>query len=107
MDPNIPALRLEQLAFAYSQLGREQEARRFHRLLVELADRESVPVAMLGMAGFAIGEHDQAFQRLETAVTSPSTGDQIVLSELKANPYGVPILEESPWRELRGRIGAL
>ena len=107
LDPDFTALRLEQLTFAYSQLGREQEASRFHGMLMELAEQESVPEAMLGMADLAIGEHERAFERLENAVRSPSIGDQIVLGDLKANPYGVPMLEESPWRELRSRIGVL
>ena len=107
LDPDFTALRLAQLTFAYSQLGRGLEANRFHGMLMALAEQETVPDAILAMADLGVGEHERALERLENTVRSPSTGDQIALAELKANIYGVPILEERPWRELRSRIGVL
>lgn len=76
-------------------------------MLTELSYREDVPEAILAMADLAVGEHERAFRRFGSIVSNPSIGDQIVLSELKANPYAMPVLEERRWRELRNQIGAL
>jgi TolB-like protein/Tfp pilus assembly protein PilF len=106
-QPEFPSLRLGQLAFAYGQMGLRQEAERFFGRLRELGDEEPIAEAVWAMAYFATGEYDQAFQRLESAISNSLPGDEIALSELKANPYDDSVLKETPWQELRDRIGAL
>jgi len=103
----ISSLRLGQFAFAYGQMGRPEEARRFLSMLEASAQEEPVTEAVWAMAYFAVANYEEAFRRLENAVTSPQAGEQVALSELKANAYGDPVLDEPRWRELRDRIGVL
>jgi len=103
----VSSLRLAQHAFAYGQMGRAEDAARFFGLLEDLSSEEPVAEAVWAMAYFAIGDYDEAYRRLGNAVRSPLAGEQIALSELKANAYGDPLLDESRWRELRDQIGVL
>ena len=103
----ISSLRFAQYAFAYGQMGRTEDAARFFSMLQDFSREEPVAEATWAMAYFAIADYDEAYRRLENAVSSPLAGEQIALSELKANAYGDPMLDEPRWRELRDRIGQL
>jgi len=101
----ISSLRLAQAAFAYSQMDRPDETARFFGMLEEHAREEPVADSVWAMAHFAMGEHDEAYGRLESALSNPLATDQIALAELKANPYGNSLLDEPRWQEIRDRIG--
>jgi hypothetical protein len=88
-------------------MGRTQDAARYFSMLEELSREEPVAGPVWAMAYFAIADYDEAYRRLENAVSSPQAGEQIALSELKANAYGDSVLEEPRWQELRDRIGVL
>jgi TolB-like protein/Tfp pilus assembly protein PilF len=101
----VSSLRLAQHAFAHGQMGRADDARRYFETLAEVSTGGAVAEAVWAMAYFAIADYDEAYRRLENAVNNPQAGEQIALSELKANAYGDPLLDEPHWRDLRNRIG--
>ena len=103
----LSALRLAQFAFAYSRVGREEDAARFFSVLEDLASDEPVPEAVWAMAYCAIADYDEAHRRLVGIVNAPPVGDQFALTQLKANAFRDPVLDEPRWLELRDRIGAL
>ena len=88
-------------------MGRLEEARRFLGILEALAREEPVAEAVWAMTYFAVANYEEAYRRLENAVRSSQAGEQVALSELKANAYGDPVLDEPRWQELRDRIGVL
>jgi len=102
---DISTLRLAQSAFAYSQMDRREEAVRFFNRLQERAQEEPVAESVWAMAYYATGDYDEAYRRLESALSNPLATEQISLAELKANPYGNALLDEPHWQEIRDRIG--
>jgi len=103
---DISSLRLAQAAFAYSQMDRREDVERYFGMLEARAREEPVADSVWAMAHFALGDHDEAYRRLESALSNPLATDQIALAELKANPYGDSLLDGPRWQELRNRIGA-
>ena len=101
------SLRLAQVAFAYSQMDRREDAERYFGMLEDRARDEPVAESVWAMAHFAMTDYDEAYRRLENALSNPLATDQIALAELKANPYGDSLLDGPRWQELRDRIGAL
>ena len=103
----LSALRLAQSAFAYGRIGREDDAARLFGVLEDFASDKPVPEAVWAMAYCAIADYDEAHRRLVGIVDAPPVGDQFALTQLKANAFGDPVLDEPRWLELRDRIGAL
>jgi TolB-like protein/Flp pilus assembly protein TadD len=103
----LSALRLAQSAFAYSRIGREEDAARLFGVLEDLASDAPVPEAVWAMAYCAIADYDEAHRRLVGIVDAPPVGEQFALTQLKANAFRDPVLDEPRWLELRDRIGAL
>ena len=97
--------RLAQFAFAYSQLGRQEDVFRILIDLEELNERSLVDDAVWAMMYLALNEHDDALRYLETAVNE-QLPNMFTLAEIKANAFQLPVLEEPQFRELRGQIGA-
>ncbi len=104
---DLSSVRLGQFAFAYGQMGLFEDSASYFSMLEELSREGPVAGAVWAMAYFAIADYDEAYRRLENAVSSPQAGEQIALSELKANAYGDSVLQEPRWQELRDRIGVL
>lgn len=102
----VAALRLGQVIFAYGQLDRSKDAVRHFRALDDLDRERPVAAAVWAMANFGTRDYEEAYRRLESAVTKPVAADQLALAELKSNFYGDPILDEPRWQTLRDRIGA-
>ncbi len=80
------------------------------RLFGELEERERqspVRAADWAVAYIALGDYEEAYQRLEAAVNdpAPASNDTIPLGDIKANVYSDPVLEEPRFQELRDRIG--
>ncbi len=95
--------RTAQLAFNYAQLGRRQDVM---RLFDRLGEMETVSQAAWAMAYIALGDYEQALQRLETAVSDPEAigGAANILYQLAANPFGDPALGGPQFQEVFGPI---
>ena len=101
---DIQAMRIPQLASAYSQLGMRDEVERLFAAMQERARTGPVNAALWAQIFIALEDHDQALEWLETAVNDEAP-DLVTLGEIKANPYANPILEEPRFQALRDRIG--
>ena len=92
--------RFAQLAAAYSQMGRDEDARRMFLKFEESAAENPVGDAWWARAYIGIGDYEQALQRLETAVEERGLTDLAPLSVLVANPWGNPELDALEFRAL-------
>jgi len=97
--------RVPQMAYAYSMIGEDAQARRLYDEFVERVTGAEVGQGLWAMAHLAMRDYDRAFESLELAVEAPTAPDTIPLAELKANAYEDPALEEARFRALRERIG--
>jgi tetratricopeptide (TPR) repeat protein len=95
--------RTAQLAFNYAQLGRRQDVM---RLFGRLEEMQTVSQAAWGMAYIALGDYEQALERLESAISSPETisGATNMLYQLAANPFGDPALGGPQFQEAFGPL---
>ena len=91
------------LALGYAKLGRPEDVM---RLFGRLQEMESVSQAAWSAAYIALGDHDQALQHFETAITSPESisGATNVLYFLADNPFDDPALQDARFQELFGRL---
>lgn len=113
LDPDTSVRRM-QMAATYARIGRPDDAQRLFDE-IEAIDRETPQSdALWAVAYLAIGDDDEAYARLTNAIESQipaglfSYGDvRIPFSNTKTNVWGLPILEEPRFRELRDRIFAL
>ncbi len=103
-----PNWRLGQFANIYSRLGRREDVMRLFGELEERERQSPVRAANWAVAYIALGDYEEAYQRLEAAVNdpTPASNDTIPLGNIKANIYADPVLEEPRFQELRDRIGA-
>lgn len=98
--------RFPQIAYAYSQAGRPEEAERlFAELEMLAANGESISNTGWTLAYLAIGDNGRALERFQ-ALVEDQVGE-FGFGELKANQYSNPILEEPRFLELRDRLAAL
>ena len=91
------------LALGYAQLGRRQDVM---RIFDRLQAMQTVSQAAWSAAYIALGDHEQALELLETAITSPESiaGATNVLYFLADNLFDDPVLESPRFQELFGRL---
>jgi tetratricopeptide (TPR) repeat protein len=94
------AFRLPQIALVYRQTGRPDDAMRLFLDFEQQASDESVDEGAWVRAYLAVGNHEQALERLESAADIKALIDVATLTELAANPWGDPELERPEFREL-------
>ncbi len=92
---------------AYANAGSRAEAERHFGYLEEMAREQSVGASAWAMAYLALGDADNALMWLQQAVEDRAIEDTILLRELKANIWGVPLLDTPAFQELRDQIGAI
>ena len=101
-----PPWHLTRLIFSYAKVGRRDEALRVFDELDMRRNEQVVGSAHFAVAHMALGDYEQALQRLETAVDSRAPHELIPLMEIKANIWADPVFEEDPrFVDLRSRIG--
>jgi len=105
---NTPSNRIAQIALAYAQLNHPQDVERLFDELQEIAraSDDSVGDDVWAMIYLALGDYDQALQRLEVLVND-LTVNVWLMGQIKANDFSDPVLEEPRWQEIRDRLGAL
>ena len=91
------------IALAYAKLGRHDDVM---RLFGRLQQMDSVSQAAWSAAYIALGDYDQALQRLEMAITQPETisGATNVLYFLADNPFQDPELDSARFQALFDRL---
>jgi tetratricopeptide (TPR) repeat protein len=91
------------LALGFAQLGRRQDVM---RIFDRLQTMETVSQAAWSAAYIALGDHEQALERLEMAITSPEpiAGATNILYFLADNLFNDPVLESPRFQELFGRL---
>ncbi len=94
------AYRLPQMALVYKQAGLPEEAARLFSEFEQKADDDSVDEGAWVRAYIAVGDYEQALQRLESAFDNRTLIDVATLTELAANPWSDPELDEPEFREL-------
>jgi TolB-like protein/Tfp pilus assembly protein PilF len=95
--------RYAQLAMGYSMAGRRVDAERMVAILEEREEESPVGDSVWALAHIALGEYEEALERLEAAMAAPSSASYTTLIEIIANPWGDPMLDEPRFREvLRG-----
>ena len=92
---------LSNLAMAYGRAGRRAEAQQVFNELVELSKRTYVNPFSFFSIHIALGQNDQALQRLEEAVQSHLSGMIFIL----VNPELDPIRSDPRFKELVRRMG--
>jgi len=105
---SAPSTRLAQIALAYAHLNRPQDV---ERLFDELQERDRASDNGIGddtwvITYLALGNYDQALQRLEVLI-DVSAGGEWLTGQIKANDSSDPVLDEPRWLEVRDRLGAL
>ena len=94
------SFRLAQLARAYSLMGRSEDAMRMFVKLEEVAEKTLVGDAIWAAGYIAIGDFDQALQRIQSAVRDRVPTDFVTLTGVAANSFSIPELERPEFREL-------
>ena len=92
--------RYAQLAKGYSMAGRREDAERMIGILEERAQESPVGDSVWALAHIALGEYDEALERLEAAMAAPSSANYTTLIEIKANPWRDPVLDEPRFNEV-------
>jgi tetratricopeptide (TPR) repeat protein len=99
--------RIGQLALAYTLAGRDEDARRYIDEFEAINEEQPVGDVNWTYIYLALGNDDEAFRRLDSALDTPTATGFTALVELKANPWPLPVLDEPRFQELRQRIGGL
>lgn len=92
--------RFAQLSFAYSQMGRAEDAQRFFDEFERRALENRVSDAWWAQAYAGIGDFARALESLEAAVEHRELTDQAPLTALTANQWRIPELDEPEFRVL-------
>ena len=92
--------RYAQLAMGYSMAGRREDAERMVAILEEREEESPVGDSVWALAHIALGEYEEALERLEAAMAAPSSASYTTLIEIIANPWGDPVLDEPRFREV-------
>jgi TolB-like protein/DNA-binding winged helix-turn-helix (wHTH) protein/Flp pilus assembly protein TadD len=105
-----PAL-LAGLLYSYSRIDQSQDVERLFSELEKIAADGPVGAGTWALAYLGRGDLDQALHWLRTAVESierhePDAGF-LNLITIKTNVHANPVLDESRFRQLRDRVGAL
>ena len=101
----IPTDRIVQLVLAYAQLDRRQDVERLVTEFEDRANENPVGNAQWAAIYIALGDYEQAFERLEAMLGDPA--GEFRFGQIKLNDYRDPVLDELEWQALRDRIGAL
>ena len=108
---DIPLNWLPELAYAYAQLGRDEDASRLFSELEDVAGERTIGAGTWVLSYLAIGDSDKAFEWLNAAVEKVERGEIDegfwTLMTIKANVYSDPVLEEPRFVELRNKLGVL
>ncbi len=96
---------IAQLAEAYALLDRRQGVERLFNQFQDKAREELIGNVFWARAYVALGDYEQAFQRLEAAINDPVGERQ--WGTIKANEFSDPILDEPRFVELRNQLGSL
>lgn len=97
---SIAVFRLAQMARAYAFAGRPEDARRVFSQFEERAVQEGVGDSWWAHAYIAVGEYEQALERVQSAIRERVSVDQTALVNLAANPWGDTELEQPEFQEL-------
>jgi len=92
--------RLAQMAHAYALAGRPDDAMRLFTEFEERATEEGIGDSRWAQAYIAVGDYEQALQRIESAVNERIPVDQTALTLLAENPWGDPELDKPEFRAL-------
>jgi tetratricopeptide (TPR) repeat protein len=99
-DNITQVFRYAHLAMGYGLAGEREDAVRSVAALEERAQESPVGEAVWALAYIALGDYDQALDRLKLAMAAPSSASYVTLLEIKANPWADPILDEPRFREV-------
>jgi TolB-like protein/Tfp pilus assembly protein PilF len=92
--------RFAQMALAYSLVGRPDDAARLFAQFEEQATQEGIGDGWWALAYIAVGDYEQAMERIESAVDKLVTLDQTPLFLLASNSWGDPELDTPRFRAL-------
>jgi Tfp pilus assembly protein PilF len=95
-----PLFHVVRMVQAYALAGRPEEARRMFTEFEQRAAAEGIGDAWWATAYVAVGDYEQALERLELAVNGRSPVDQTALIELARNTEGNPELDKPEFRAL-------
>ena len=103
IDDNITTRGIARVAYAYSRLGLQEDARRLYNLLEEkVANGKVIGADISSISYLAIGEVEKAYDVLSK---NPNEGS-VPIQELKFNMLNDPILDEPRFEELRKIMGS-
>ena len=80
--------------------GRREDAERLFGVLQVRSEQSPVGEAVWALAYIALDNYDRALQHLEAAMAAPSSASYTTLVEIKANPWGNPVLDEPRFKEV-------
>jgi TolB-like protein/Tfp pilus assembly protein PilF len=94
------AFRLSQITHVYALAGQSDDALRLFTSFEQAANEKPVGDAVWIRAFIAVGDYEQALQRLESAVQSRTSIDFLALAMVETNPWRDPELEKPAFRNL-------
>ena len=92
--------RLAQIAHVHALAGQPDDARRLFAQFEQEVSENPVSDAVWIRALIAVGDYEQARQRLESAVQNRTLTDVLALTAIDANPWHDPELDKPEFREL-------
>lgn len=99
------------LIWGYGSIGCREDAARLFALLEQWSTEFETGAGNWALAHIGLGNYDEARLWLERAAARVEAGDPDIgfydLMMIKTNPFGDPKLDQSPFRELRARLGVL
>lgn len=95
----------------YSVIGQAEDAERLFKIFEQATDELDIGLAHRARASLAIGDHDRAYELLQSAVERIEAHEAeegyFSLIEIKANYFDRDVLDEPEFRALLDRIGSL
>ena len=88
------------MAHVYALAGEPDDAMRLFAQFEREVDENPVSDAVWIRALIAVGDYEQARQRLESAVQNRTLTDLLALTAIEANPWRDPELNKPEFREL-------
>ena len=92
--------RYGQMGIAYAKAGQREDVERLFAAFEERAEETDVGDANWAYIHLALGEYDQALERLEAAMAAPAAINYTPLIAIKLNDWSDPVLEEPRFREV-------
>ena len=110
LERRAAPIQISTIAYAYSQIGYSDDARRILNQLGDAAPDRDFDAGAWVLGYLVLGEEENAYQSLQTVVNrinnNEPDGAYFLLMLIKWNLYSDPVLDQPRFAELRRQIGS-